>query len=479
MKITLTKLEILCIICIILVGLAYHKEIKNMLMTPVTNPAPTHESFQNNSGTTADYTGVINDTPEVKYEYDAQSTDEFPATIFESSVNTMFGASYPIMVCNLLPTKKSRDCMINGEPIVKYKFPVHIIKLTNGKHLAVFNDGRLYLKDKLTDKMWQGPIKNSLPNRDIPLRMVTMDPSGTKLVAVGYDNKAYTKYSGSGGDKSGSLELETEWQPLIGLDNIIFLMYHYDPATDKNRYIIIDTVGKIKITQNDKPDSGLVDYGVLKEPILKLCYSAEGYMLAIDTKFKLRTFDEKEWGSSQFSTKYTGNNTPLLDVLYDKDQLLFGCVILPKAGVAEIMKQESPDFMAPFVPFELNKYLTGGIESKLTDRFIIFTKMGIYTNQGLLEEEALDDDINMAYQRQMLLDKKRLREFCAARGIKADDTYRNYEVLRQVDGNKQKIDRLNNIIAQLISFDPDQKQIQESIIGVNFIRDARNKSALD
>lgn len=469
MKNTLTKLEIIIIICIVLVGLAYHQEIKNIVMTPIDNHV---EPFQN---TTAEYIGVINDTPEVKYEYDAQSVEDFPATIFESSVNTVFGAKYPVMVCNLLPTKKSRDCMINGEPIVKYKFPVHLIKLSNGKHLAVFNDGRLYLKDKLTDKMWQGPLKNSLPNRDIPLRMVTMDPSGTKLVAVGYDNKAYIKYRGSG-DKSGLLELETEWQPLIGLDNIIFLMYHYDPATDKNRYIIIDTAGKIKITQTDNADSGLVDYGVLKEPILKLCYSADGYMLAIDTKFKLRTFDEKEWGSSQFSTKYAGNNTPLLDILYDKDQLLFGCVILPKAGVVEIMKQESPDFMAPFVPFELNKYLTGGIESKLTDRFIIYTKMGIYTNQGLLEEEALDDDINMAYQRQMLLDKKRLREFCAARGIKADDTYRNYEVLRQVDDNKQKIDRLNKIIAQLISFDPDQKQIQESIIGVNFIQDNNNKS---
>lgn len=450
------------IVLLIIVVIMYHNEILNYFSK--------YEGYEDMTPS-SESAGLVYDTSKVKYEYDGQDPTAFPQTIFETSANKAFG-TYPVMTCNLIPTKKSRDCNINGEPIIKYKFPVHLLKLVNGKHIAVFNDGRLYTKDKLTDKMWQGPLKNSLPNRDIPLRMVSMNPEGNKLVAVGYDNKAYIKY---GEDNSQILELESEWRPLPGLENIIFLMYLYDPATDTNKYVVIDTEGKIKITQTDKPDSGLVDYSVIKEPILKLSYSADGYMLAIDANFRLRTFEDKEWPTSKFSTKFGTNPNQVLDILYDKDQLLFGCVLLPKVGIAEIMKQEEPDFQAKFVPFELNRYLTGGMESRLTDRMIVFTKLGIYTNQGMLEEEALDDDINMAYQRQMLLDKKRLREFCVSRGLKTDETYRNYEILRQVEDNKQKIERLNGIISELISFDPDQKAIQESIIGVNFIQDQQNK----
>jgi hypothetical protein len=456
---SLIKLSVLLLILVLIV---YHNEILSYMSS--------YEGFEDIVQSGTESPGLIYNTSKVKYEYDAQEPNKFPETIFERSADSIFGAT-PVMVCNLIPTRKSRDCLINNEPIVKYKFPVHLLMLANGKHLAVFNDGRLYMKNKLTDKMWQGPLKNSLPNRDVPLRMVTMNPAGTKLVAVGYDNNAYIKY----GDENQVLDLESEWRPLVGLENIIYLMYRYDEATDSNRYIVIDTDGKIKISQTDKPDSGLVDYGVLREPILKLCYSADGYMLAIDSKFQLRTFEDKEWATSKFSTKFGSNPSRVIDVLYDKDQLLFGAVFIPRMGVVEIMKQEEPDFQAKFVPFELNKYLTGGMETRLTDRGIIYTKLGIYTNQGMLEEEALDDDINMAYQRQMLLDKARLRTFCAGRGIKTDETYRNYEVLRQVEDNKRKIDKLNGIITELISFDPDQKSIQESIIGVNFVQDQINK----
>lgn len=103
------------------------------------------------------------------------------------------------------------------------------------------------------------------------------------------------------------------------------------------------------------------------------------------------------------------------------------------------------------------------------------TKLGIYSGQGLLEEEALDDDINLAYQRQMLLDKKRLREFCKGRGLLSENNQRDYSVLRQVEDNKKKIDKLNDIIAKLISYDPDQKPIQESVMGINFIENQLSK----
>jgi hypothetical protein len=222
-------------------------------------------------------------------------------------------------------------------------------------------------------------------------------------------------------------------------------------------------------TKTGDSNSGLIEYGLLTEPVLKLSMSADGYMLALDTNFQIRTFEDKEWTQSQFSTKFGANPTKVTDFIYDRDQLMFGCVFLPKAGIIEVMKQEEPDFQAKFVPFELNRFLTGGMENVLTDRSIIMMKLGIYTGQGLLEEEALDDDINMAYQRQMLLDKKRLREFCKGRGLLNENNQRDYSVLRKVEDNKKKIEKLNDIISKLISYDPDQKPIQESVMGINFI----------
>jgi hypothetical protein len=69
----------------------------------------------------------------------------------------------------------------------------------------------------------------------------------------------------------------------------------------------------------------------------------------------------------------------------------------------------------------------------------------------------------------MLLDKKRLREFCKGRGLLNENNQRDYSVLRKVEDNKKKIEKLNDIISKLISYDPDQKPIQESVLGVNFI----------
>lgn len=456
------------IICLIVLVI-FSSDIINYIRNIDTNTKlleAFQESIQQNKPDTASGgpKGLIFDTPEVGYEYNDQDANDFPETIWEKSLKRVF-ETYPVMQCNALPTMKTSQCMINNEPIVKYKFPVHLLKISNGNHVAVFNDGRLYMKDKLTDKMWKGPLKNSLPNRSIPLRMVTLDSSGTKLVGVGYDNKGYIKY----GDPNQTIDVESEWLELPGLENIIFIMYTYDASIDRNRYIVINTEGKIMATKTGDSNSGLIEYGLLSEPVLKLAMSTDGYMLALDTNFQIRTFEDKEWVQSQFSTKFGANPTKVTDFIYDRDQLLFGCVFLPKAGIIEVMKQEEPDFQAKFVPFELNRFLTGGMENVLTERSIIMSKVGIYTGQGLLEEEALDDDINLAYQRQMLLDKKRLREFCKGRGLLSENNQRDYSVLRQVEDNKKKIDKLNDIISKLISYDPDQKPIQESVMGINFI----------
>jgi hypothetical protein len=69
------------------------------------------------------------------------------------------------------------------------------------------------------------------------------------------------------------------------------------------------------------------------------------------------------------------------------------------------------------------------------------------------------------------MDKKRLREFCLKRGIQTDVNYRNYELDKTIDENARKIEKLEEVIKELIKFDPDNKKIQESNIGINFITD--------
>ena len=392
-------------------------------------------------------------TSKVNYDYDGYGETEFPTTIFESSLFKTFDSQSNI-ICSMLPTLKSKQCTINESTITKYKYPVHLLKVTN-QVLAVFNDGKIYSKPTLFDSMWKGPLQNSLPGTFIPLRMITLDPTGTKLIGVGYNNRAYIKQSG----------FESEWETLPGLENIIYLMFLFDPNTNENKYLVINDKGLIQVTNTSASNSGLIDYGTNRTPVLKLMLDINlGYMLAIDTTFQIRMYKDKDWSNSEFSSYHGTNTSKVCDILFDNDKLLYGCVFLPEEGIVKIMKQTEPGITSKFI--ELNKIAPTG-NSLVTDEFIIQTKNGTFTSSGLMEEERFDNDINLAYQRQMLLDKKRLREFCKARRGQSTADKHNFELTRNIETNAEKIDKLNGIINQLIEFDPDQKPIQESVIGIN------------
>lgn len=477
-KVIINRITILQFTCLVVITIyvLYFTEINNYLNkliyndyepTPNTNPIAINNSYEGFI-TTSKMLG-----PTIDYEYDGVLDSEYPTTIYEESAEAVFNV-FPIMTCNLLPTKKSSVCRINNVPIVKYKFPVHITKLPDGVHLAVFNDGRIYRKRNLTDKMWAGPLRNSKPNRNVPLRVITLNPEGNRLMGVGYDNKGYIKLL----DPNSTVSTETEWQYIPGLEDIIYIGFTFDATTNQNKYIIINTEGKLQLSNSNNPVDGFFDASIIKDKILKFYFDVDEYMMVIDSNFRLRIFEDKDWMVSELSTKFPPNPNPVNDVIYDYDQLLFGCVFLPKMGMCEVMKQEEPAFMSPFIPFELNRFLDSKLNRRLTDRLILKTKMGIFTRMGLMEEDMLDDDINMAYQRQQLKDKKRLREFCSSRGIQTDVNYRNYEMDKVIDENERKINKLEQSIKELISFDPDIKKIQDSTLGVNFLKNDEVKDLL-
>ena len=113
-------------------------------------------------------TNKVRNSSRVLYEYEYQAEDDFPGSVYEEGLVEKYKDN-PVLLCNLIPIFTKNVCSINNNPIIKYKYPISIMKLPNGNVLSVFNDGRMYEKNKTQDRMWNGPLKNSLPNKKIPM----------------------------------------------------------------------------------------------------------------------------------------------------------------------------------------------------------------------------------------------------------------------------------------------------------------------
>ena len=62
-----------------------------------------------------------------------------------------------------------------------------------------------------------------------------------------------------------------------------------------------------------------------------------------------------------------------------------------------------------------------------------------------------------------------MKQFCISKGLGRDVNYKNYDILRQIDSNNEKIEKLNEVIINLVANDPNKSEIQQSIEGINFI----------
>ena len=141
-------------------------------------------------------------------------------TIYETSLKSLYSENKRL-ICSMLPSINNTTCTINKISYVIYNFPVHMIKLFDGSILAVFNDGRLYKKTDIFNTMWAGPLKNSLPNDNIPIRMISLSTDLTTLLCVGYDNKLYMKKP----DSNGLVNLVAPWQLVPNNINIIYVLF--------------------------------------------------------------------------------------------------------------------------------------------------------------------------------------------------------------------------------------------------------------
>jgi hypothetical protein len=359
-------------------------------------------------------------------------------TIYEKSIiNHPVLKNNPELVCNIIPTI---DC-----PNRK-KFPVHIIKLINKKYVAVFNDGNLYSSDNYKENIWNGPLTNSMPNRYTPLRMINTTPQGDMLVGVGYDGKCYIKSCET------LLDLNVEWKEMSDIteilgNNVIYLMYYFDSISKKARKLVINIDGKIMI-QTESGKFELVDGSY--PPLLKIFYDNNGYMLGIDENFNLGSFDEKDWKLSTYSEHSPINtNNYVNDIIYDNDGKFIGITFNETDNILKLEKQIGIGYEYKF--YLLDKDET--VEERLNDYQIIISKLGMGNLLGLFNDVSteLDNDIELAYQRQLIADTAELRDFCSKRqGIISGD-FVDLELSTQLSVNKEKIEKINSLLNDLSS----------------------------
>lgn len=384
----------------------------------------------------------------------------FPDTIVEKSLKNLYNGATKL-ICNMSPSVDTSLCLVDGQPMAKYLFPTHILKLPDARVLAVFNDGRLYLKNDILDNMWKGPIKNSLPFDSIPLRMVTISYRDNSLLGIGFDNNLYAKQA----NQIGSVDIYAEWVQVPNNQDIVFCLV--DQET-KN-LICISVDGAVLIKEKKDITSDLVPIGDISTPILKLFYDANGYMMALDTKFNLVQYTTKRWKESTLNYDKGINRTRVFDIIYDNDGKLFGLVFVPGVGILELMKQQQIYFMSDFVPLEFHTDIS--LNSKenfaLNDMKIILLKTGVNMvedNSDYGAEHNRDEDLQYAYMKSMIDDKKKLRQFCRNRGVGTAAKYENYDMVNRIQEQGQKIQQLNKVIGNMMSYEPDKHKIQEEVL---------------
>ena len=398
------------------------------------------------------------------FEYSKNNT--FQETIFEESLRDVFGPDTTLS-CNINPTMTTEDCSQFSKVNVNI-FPVHIIELDPSLVLGVFNNGYIYSKNRLEDKYWKGPLKNSLPKDNIPLRMITLDYE-MRLLGVGYDNRLYRKAS-----NSKDLNVESRWEEVPSATNLIYVLYEsrLDKETyqkDESKYkddflIGINTIGLLtKIKYNDL-GSKEFDRMINDDfKVLKIYFEKNGYMMAIGTDFQLYRKNDKNWETSTFNI-FNKNPTKLIDVIYDSDAKMFGLVFMENLGYVELMKQKMVHYMSSFVPLEF--IVTNTTKNK--DVLSFYERLKLKSGVDLLLYDLVDNygyrTIQEVQSRLQMEDMKKIRNMCKNRGYLANQSHNNFNILNKIEQQNNKIIKMNQTISKLIEFDTDKTKIQESTI---------------
>lgn len=378
------------------------------------------------------------------------------------------------------PLSKDYDVTTN----VKYQrllVPIHIIYTMDKKYLAVFNDGKLYIKNNLfDDALWIGPLNNSLIGSQedgIGMRMIMFFPFNNnnerqiKLLGVGHDGFLYCKENE---------DMQSQWIKSSGEKNDGLIYVFCDFYQDKvNYYPVLYGIteeGKIvyKNQNNKEPIETISGDDFMKLPfdepakpiinnakMLKVYWDKNGFLLGIGQDFQIYQKKGIDWKIRpwELDTKMRGTSggalTKVIDLIMDDDARMIGLVLdsLNKPPTIKIHKQILTYYLSDFDSINV----VGKGQKIFTDTQMIKYKTGLDWDTFLSFEDPdegiyRNNNLQALKQRSIMNDKSKLRKLCKSRNPIMNLESRNFDLETVVKQNEKKITTLNKELDGLIKF---------------------------
>ena len=503
-------LVILIILCCLKFGSTLKNEYVNKQKQKQTNSIQVNEPFKNKAN--IDYYN----NPDMDISILKRNIDDYLLGVKEGGNTNIFELlnidvenKNPIEVINISLTKKNEIGIVEQKSIVYKKYPIHIILFPYNKknnnfnfvYLAIFNDGAVYKKEKLKDKNWEGPLRNSYFYNEttkiyVPMRSLSINFDGN-LLGIGFDGNIYIKKQNKGTNEPIKIAIEkykeeelynknfeevykNDWVKFNtgSLDIINLMLLNEDDMDDKNKnknklhYLGITIEGVLniytipkprnipesdyknsKITfnnpiiiENTEPDARLYNISINTDSTLLIINQNRELKKSVDT---LKTIIEKSSiGAFDNINNIYKNPNIIYDVIFAYDSRLYGVGSVNNNIV--LLKQVNNHFLQPFTK-DHNEFL-----KVVPERFIIKSKSNYILPEDKIKkiktlEESYDKEVNK--------DNKKFKQFCRAQ---FPNNYIDIEMVQKIDEFQQKIKNLETVKNELINLDKITSSIQDT-----------------
>jgi hypothetical protein len=390
----------------------------------------------------------------------------------------------PMLKFNLKidPMRKEVD-KDTGKIYQRLLVPIHITTLLDGRILAVFNDGKIYMKPNLfSEQLWVGPLVNSLYGSQtdgIGMRMIMNFPINNNqerqiiLLGVGQDSTLYYKQNE---------DIQSQWikSPIANTNNndLVYLFCDYYQSTEDYYPILygITSTGDIvyKNNNNKAPISTIEYVDFFKLPfsspipaindnikVIKVFWDKNGFMIGIGQDLRLYQKKGIDWKvrpwevSESIRGTNPGSSTQLIDIMMDNDGRMIGIVLDSEANppIIKIQKQNQSYYLADFL--DINEVTA---QNRIyNEQEMIKFKTGLDWTVYLSFEDPDEvlyrtNNLNAIYQRSVMLDKFKLRQLCNERKPSMNLDARNFDLERIMDQKEKKIKNLNSELQGLLKY---------------------------
>ena len=238
-------------------------------------------------------------------------------------------------------------------------------------------------------------------------------------------------------------------------------IYKYVKNDDIRKLEPLHTNITIRIVDNNGTEVGS---GSSSTRLIKIFKEADGHLLGLfaDNKLRISALKEKDFhiklknagvndDGAPLDFRESHNKNILLDVLYDKNKMMYG--IGRVGGNPILLKQTSVSYLGEFLPlFKINPKLEDN-RTLLSYRDIIYLKNG-YSPVNDNRMPTLDD----SYMNEKNKDMTEFRKFCKSRHPKNQN---NFRLEKQISEFNQKIEDLKQLKTKLMTLD-SRKQLQDN-----------------